>query len=55
MSASLTPEQKERIYKRTSLKKETDVESVAGTVLFLLSKKSRSITGTVIRVDNGTI
>ncbi|UKS25972.1 SDR family oxidoreductase [Paenibacillus sp. HWE-109] len=55
MSASLTDEQKDRIYKRTSLKKETDVKSVASTVLYLLSDKSRSITGTVIHVDNGTI
>ncbi|QJD85200.1 SDR family NAD(P)-dependent oxidoreductase [Cohnella herbarum] len=55
MSASLTSEQKDRIYKRTSLKRDTDVESVANTVLFLLSEKSRSITGTVIHVDNGTI
>lgn len=55
MSESLTEDQKERIYRRTSLKKETDVTSVANTVLFLLSKKSRSITGTVVHVDNGTI
>lgn len=55
MSESLTDEQKDRIYKRTSLKKETDVESVASTILYLLSEKSKSITGTVIHVDNGTI
>ncbi|MFZ3577528.1 SDR family NAD(P)-dependent oxidoreductase [Virgibacillus sp. DJP39] len=55
MSEALTDEQKDRIYKRTSLKKETDVESVASTVLYLLSEKSKSITGTAIHVDNGTI
>ncbi|MRH41216.1 SDR family oxidoreductase [Aquibacillus halophilus] len=55
MSASLSNEQKDRIYKRTSMKKETDVGSVASSVVFLLSDKSRSITGTVIHVDNGTI
>lgn len=55
MSESLTEEQKDRIYKRTSLKRETDIESVANTVLFLLSEKSNSITGSVIHVDNGTI
>ncbi|QQZ10281.1 SDR family NAD(P)-dependent oxidoreductase [Heyndrickxia vini] len=55
MSDSLTTEQKDRIYKRTSLKKETDIISVASTILFLLSEKSRSITGTVIHVDNGTL
>jgi 3-oxoacyl-[acyl-carrier protein] reductase len=55
ISESLTDEQKDRIYKRTSLKKETDVASVASTVVFLLSDKSRSVTGGVIHVDNGTI
>jgi 3-oxoacyl-[acyl-carrier protein] reductase len=55
MSATLTPEQKDRIYKRTSLKKATDVHSVAETVAFLLSEKAGSITGQHIHVDNGTI
>ncbi len=55
MSALLTSEQKHRIYNRTSLKQETQIKSVASTVLYLLSEKSRSITGTVIHVDNGTI
>jgi len=55
MSSSLTQEQKDRIYNRTSLKRETDVASVAGTVVFLLSEQARSITGTVVHVDSGTI
>jgi 3-oxoacyl-[acyl-carrier protein] reductase len=55
MSETLSENQKDRIYKRTSLKKETDTESVAQTVLFLLSEKSKSITGSVMHVDNGTI
>lgn len=55
MSSTLTEEQKDRIYKRTSLKKATSVESVAETVAFLLSDKSCSITGQNIHVDNGTI
>lgn len=55
MSESLTENQKERIYQRTSLKRETDVTSVANTVSFLLSEKASSITGTVVHVDNGTI
>ncbi|HHQ2481159.1 TPA: SDR family NAD(P)-dependent oxidoreductase [Bacillus cereus] len=55
MSSSLTNSQKKRIYKRTSLKKEIEVENVANTVLYLLSKQSNSITGTSIHVDNGTI
>lgn len=55
MSETLTDDQKARIYQRTSLKKETDVTSVASTVLFLLSDGAKSITGSVVHVDNGTI
>lgn len=55
MSESLNNEQKQRIYNRTSLKKETDIESVAEAVVFLLTDKSKSITGTILHVDNGTI
>lgn len=55
MSSSLTDEQRDRIYKRTSLKKPTNVRSVAETVAFLLSEKACSITGQNIFVDNGTI
>lgn len=55
MSASLTDDQRDRIYKRTSLKAATDVRSVAETVAFLLSDKAKSITGENIHVDNGTI
>ncbi|MCF8360348.1 MAG: SDR family oxidoreductase [Prolixibacteraceae bacterium] len=55
MSSTLTENQKNRIYKRTSLKKATEVESVAETIIFLLSDKSQSITGQNIHVDSGTI
>ncbi len=55
MSKSLSKEQKDRIYKRTSMKKETNIISVAETVAFLLSEKSNSITGQNLHVDNGTI
>jgi len=55
MSSSLDDNQKRRIYNRTSLKKATDVVSVAETVQFLLSEKSKSITGQNINVDSGTI
>lgn len=55
MSSTLTAEQKDRIYKRTSLKKATSIESVAETVAFLLSEKAQSITGQNIHVDAGTI
>jgi 3-oxoacyl-[acyl-carrier protein] reductase len=55
MSATLSEQQKDRIYKRTSLKNPTDVHSVAETVAFLLSEKAHSITGQNIHVDSGTI
>lgn len=55
MSSTLSDDQKNRIYKRTSMKKPVDVSSVAETILFLLSDDAKSITGQNINVDNGTI
>jgi 3-oxoacyl-[acyl-carrier protein] reductase len=55
MSATLSFEQKDRIYKRTSLKTATDKGSVAKTISFLLSDDAKSITGQNIFVDSGTI
>lgn len=55
MSATLTEEQRAKIYARTSLKNATSIRSVAETVAFLLSDKSESITGQSVHVDNGTI
>lgn len=55
MSSSLSSDQKNRIYKRTSLKAPTSTLSVASTVRFLLTEDSSSITGQNIFVDSGTI
>ena len=55
MSNSLSEDQKNRIYQRTSLKSATSINSVADTVVFLLSDNSKSITGQNINVDSGTI
>lgn len=55
MSATLTDEQRAKIYARTSLKDATSIRSVAETVAYLLSEKAASITGQNIHVDNGTI
>ncbi len=55
MSASLTLEQKDRIYKRTSLKEAVSVNSVASMIEFLISEASSSVTGQNVFVDNGTI
>jgi 3-oxoacyl-[acyl-carrier protein] reductase len=55
MSATLSDDQKNRIYKRTSLKRATEVGSVGDTAVFLLSEGAQSITGQNIHVDSGTI
>lgn len=55
MSSTLNVDQKNRIYNRTSLKLPVNVESVAETIYFLLTKKASSITGQNIHVDSGTI
>jgi len=55
MSKSLKKDQKDRIYKRNSLNKQTSIASVAATVYFLASEASNSITGEKINVDCGTI
>ena len=55
MSSTLSDNQKNRIYQRTSMKQPVDVDSVAETIRFLLSDEAKSITGQNIHVDNGTI
>ena len=55
MSSSINDELKEKIKNRTSLRSLTDIQSVSDTVEFLLSEKSKSITGQLINVDSGTI
>jgi len=55
MSASLSAEQKARIYQRTALKTATTVQSVAETVCFLLDQGAASVTGQNLFVDSGTI
>jgi len=55
MSKSLTEEQKDKIYNRTSLKQSTEIKSVVKTISFLTTDSSSSITGQNIFVDSGTI
>ena len=55
MSSTLSDNQKNRIYQRTSMKQPVDIGSVAETILFLLSDNAASITGQNIHVDCGTI
>ncbi len=55
MNAALDKSQKDRIYRRTSLKAPTTKSSVAHMAEFLLSDASESITGQNLHVDAGTI
>jgi 3-oxoacyl-[acyl-carrier protein] reductase len=55
MSRKLSEEQRDKIYRRTSLKKAASLESVAATAVHLLGEGSASITGQNFFVDSGTI
>lgn len=55
MSSTLSDDQKNRIYKRTSLKKATTLSSVSNMCSLLLSNDAVSVTGQNIFVDSGTI
>jgi 3-oxoacyl-[acyl-carrier protein] reductase len=53
MTESLKGEQRERVERRSALRRLAEVEDVANAVEFLLSDKAKNITGTVITVDAG--
>jgi len=53
MTQTLDQEQREKIVRRSSLRRLTEIDDVANAVEFLLSCKSNSITGTVLTVDAG--
>jgi 3-oxoacyl-[acyl-carrier protein] reductase len=55
MSGGLSPEQKERIFQRTALKRATAPDSVAASCVFLLSESAGCLTGQSLIVDSGTI
>ncbi len=55
MNRELGEKTREKIYRRTALRKETVKESVAAMVEFLLSERSQSVTGQNLFVDSGTI
>lgn len=54
-SSTLSINQKNRIYERTSMKQPVDLDSVAETFRFLLSEEAKSTTEQNIYVDNETI
>jgi 3-oxoacyl-[acyl-carrier protein] reductase len=53
MTHGLTDEQRQKIMRRSSLRRLADAEDIANAVEFLLDSKSKSITGTVVTVDAG--
>jgi len=53
MTEGLRAAQREQIERRSALKRLVDVEDVANAVEFLISDRSKNITGTVITVDAG--
>lgn len=53
MTEGLAEEQREQVVRRSALRRLASVEDVANAVLFLLSDKASSITGTVVTVDAG--
>jgi 3-oxoacyl-[acyl-carrier protein] reductase len=54
MTATLTPQQRNRVLARIPLSRAVTVEDVAESVLFLLSDAAASITGSTIVVDGGS-
>jgi 3-oxoacyl-[acyl-carrier protein] reductase len=53
MAEGLRTEQREQIVRRSALKRLVEVEDVANAVEFLMSDRSKNITGTVMTVDAG--
>ena len=54
MTQGIEEEQRQQIARRSALRRLTEVDDVANAVEFLLSCKSKSITGTVLTVDAGS-
>lgn len=53
MTQGLSDEQRQKIERRSALRRLADVDDVANAVEFLLSDKAKNITGTVLTVDAG--
>jgi 3-oxoacyl-[acyl-carrier protein] reductase len=53
MTQKMSDEERQRIVRRSALKRLTSVDDVANAVEFLLSEKANSVTGTVLTVDAG--
>jgi 3-oxoacyl-[acyl-carrier protein] reductase len=54
MTHGMSPEQRSRIARRSSLRRLTNAEDVAAAVGFLMSESARNVTGIVLPVDAGS-
>jgi 3-oxoacyl-[acyl-carrier protein] reductase len=54
MTHGMSPEQRSRIARRSSLRRLTNAEDVAAAVGFLMSESARNVTGIVFPVDAGS-
>jgi 3-oxoacyl-[acyl-carrier protein] reductase len=54
MTESLTPDDRERIVRRSALRRLADAGDVADAVAFLMSDAAKSITGIVMTIDAGS-
>ncbi|MGB6731142.1 MAG: SDR family oxidoreductase, partial [Xanthobacteraceae bacterium] len=53
MTHGLADAQRERVIRRSSLRRLASVDDVANAVEFLLGEEGRSMTGTVLTIDAG--
>jgi 3-oxoacyl-[acyl-carrier protein] reductase len=53
MTHGLTGEQRQKVVRRSALRRLAEVEDVANAVEYLLSDKARNVSGTVLTVDAG--
>lgn len=54
MTQSMGAEERDRVVRRSALRRLAEVDDVAGAVEFLLSEGAKNITGTVLTVDAGS-
>jgi len=54
MTREMTEEQRDRIVRRSALRRLPEVDDVAGAVEYLFSDKAKNITGVTLTVDAGT-
>jgi len=54
LTHTMTDQQRQKIERRSALKRLTEIEDVANAIEFLLSDKAKNITGTVLTVDAGS-